>query len=267
MGLSCKAESRIGRFGYLRVAELGALAWPQSPAESATEMARRTCKRLEKRGELLPRGTALGECAYVLTGSGAARSNAAWGTDYRDGYDIQGLRGATHWHRTLATAYLAHRARQGAVVWGEYALARGFAPVTARGLSRAYGKVPDGILELPQHDAIASGLSADARAYTWVEVEAAYKPDDELLRALAIAHWLEQDFAHGGILHSIVFVFDRAERHEHHIRRVAKRGLPVIEVLGHESVAHAVRLARCTLARPLALRAVEDVSLADPETR
>lgn len=252
----------VAKFGHLRATELGALVWPESPPTSATEMARRTARRLIERGELLARPNALGGTSFVLSSAGAARCNAAWGTRAADGYDIQGVRGGTFWHRTLGTAYLAHRFREGADVWGEYAIARGWGPMSLRDLRHRYGKLPDCIVRRPAAEAVASGLDVETKAYDWVEVESAYKPDMEILRAILLAQHLEGEFG-DGILHRIVFVFDTAERHEAHIKRVARGRLPQLELMGHASVADAIRLARCRISRPLSLLAVDETSLSD----
>jgi len=250
----------LARFGHLRCSEVGAFAWPASPPASATEMARRTTRRLVERGELVARTNALGGTSFVLTSSGAAHCNSAFGTHASDGYDIQGVRGGTFWHRTLATAYLAYRYRQGAEVWGEYSIARGWAPMRVEALRYQFGKIPDGIVRRPRAELLASGLTEDTYAYDWVEVESTYKPDAELLRAVLVTQHLETEFA-GGMLHRLVFAFDAAERHARHIQRVARGRLPALELLGHATVADAVRLAHCRLARPLTLLGVDETKL------
>lgn len=126
----------IGLFGHLRGAEIAMAVWPDSPQESGQKMARRTLKRLMNQHEILERPNGLGGISFVLTKRGAARLKA-YG-EFADGYDIQGVQGPTFFHRTLTTAYLVTRQTKGALVMGEYAIAK-----ANHSLGKAAGAVPE----------------------------------------------------------------------------------------------------------------------------
>lgn len=252
--------SHIAAFGHLRVAELGPLAWPSSSVASAREMARRTLRRLQRRGDVLARSNSLGGESFVLTRKGALRAAELLDHSVRDGYDIQGVCGPTFWHRTLATAYLARRSQRGDKVWGEYSLARGWAPVSVEECARRFAKLPDGIIRWTAEAARRLGLADGVAAYEWIEVESSTKPEAAIAASLQIAGHLEEPFA-DGLLVGLTFVVDESESHEARIRRVAARALPVADLMSFERAADAVHIARCTLSRPLSLREVDEVSL------
>lgn len=254
---------QIAAFGHLRISELAALVWPASPPASAREMARRTARRLVQRKELLARRNSLGSESFVLTRKGALRASDLGGHSVGDGYDIQSVAGPTFWHRTLATSYLAHRRKTDAGVWGEYSLAKAQAPVSAAECAREFGKLSDGIVRLSDENTQRLGLAPGVAAYEWIEVESSFKPESEIEKSLRIAERLEESFG-DGVLIGLVFVTDRFERHEARIRRVAARGRSnQPDLILFENTSAAIRIARCDIARPLSLRAVDEVTLAD----
>jgi hypothetical protein len=245
-------------FGHLRTTELARIVWPNSPPYSAREMARRTARRLVSAGLLLVRRNALASSSLVLTRKGAEAVRAQFGIVAYDGYDIQGVSGSTYFHRTLATAYLAERIAGGERAWGEYAIARGWAPASLEHLKLHCGKLPDGLVAV---NPLARGMSADTRTLDWIEVESTYKPHSEVVDVLRIATLLGTE-VQGWHLDRLVLVYDCAQRHEDHIVRVAKhlarthaRDYP-IELL------ESVELIRCSLAYPMTLLGHQSVSLA-----
>ncbi len=253
---------QVAAFGHLRIAELAALVWPTSPPASAKEMARRTVRRLVQHKELLVRRNSLGGESFVLTRKSALRATDLAGHAVGDGYDIQGVAGPTFWHRTLGTSYLAHRLKTEAGVWGEYSLARAWAPLSALECARRFGKIPDGLVRLSTERTRKLGLAPGVAAYQWIEVESSFKPKAELEKSLRLAECLEEPLGEG-VLVGLVFVLDRCERHEACIRRVAARILPKqIELMSFKTAFEAVSIARCELARPLSLRSVEEITLA-----
>lgn len=254
---------QLAAFGHLRTAELAVLIWPASPPASAREMARRTVRRLVQHNELLARRNSLGGESFVLTRKGALRATDLTGHAVGDGYDIQGVAGPTFWHRTLGTSYLAHRSRVESGVWGEHSMARTQAPISAVECARRFGKIPDGLVRLSTERTRTLGLTTGVAAYEWIEVESSIKPESEIERSLLIAERLEEPFA-DGVLVGLVFVADRFERHEARIRRVAARGLSKrTDLMLFENASAAIRIARCEIARPLSLRSVDEVTLAD----
>lgn len=178
----------VGLFGHLRRAELGAMVWPESSDESRKKMLKRTLDRMFEKKLLLEKPNALGSQSLVLSTKGAKLLSDN-GMPARTGSAIQGVQGPTFWHRTLGTAYLAEQLRRvpGAEVYGEYALGRGYGPMTNGNFKAQYGKIPDGLVLVPGPE---RGLRDDLIAVDWIEVESSYKPKEERRRVLDIGDHL-----------------------------------------------------------------------------
>ena len=254
--------TRVREFGHLRISELARLVWYESAnTASAVESARRTVRRLLHSGHLLERVNALGGRSFVLTKSGALRLQTQLDLQARDGYDIQGVSGGTFYHRTLSTVYLAERAAQGDTVWGEYALAKEWAPYTNEALEARFDKRPDGLIRLGTSELSSRGIrSAETQFFDVLETESTYKPDAELERVLALALRLDNER-----FDRLVIAFDAAAAHEKRIRRAwarlmarAKSHSPELD---EHTLAQFVELARLHVAPPLRLVRLDRVTL------
>lgn len=87
-----EALQAVGLVGWLTTAQVAAWVWPASGAHSARNRAAEVLGRLHGGRHLLRRQTALGEWAYLLTNTGAARANEALELQVcRNGYDLSQL--------------------------------------------------------------------------------------------------------------------------------------------------------------------------------
>lgn len=262
----------IGHFGHLRASEIAAAVWPGSPQESGQKMARRTLRRLLKANEVLERPNALGGMSFVLTKRGAARVKS-FGFEFGDGYDIQGVQGPTFWHRTLTTAYLISQQTKGALVMGEYAIAKAKHSLGKAHLQTRYRKLPDGLVLTPgsQHGIDAEHVAA------WVECESSFKADPELDKMLRHA-WQLGEFVDARkriLLDEMTIVYDARAGHESRLIRSAKRvqsndvrqrreaGEHHVAADDYRPIWGAVRLVAADISPPLQVRGWRERSLLD----
>lgn len=110
-----EALKAIALTGWLTTRLTGAWVWQNSATHSATVMAERTLKRLEKKGEVMRRDTPANVDAWILTKRGAARLNAKIVEDgYARGWAHHGYEvGFLDYHRHVKAAeYLAEQKRK-----------------------------------------------------------------------------------------------------------------------------------------------------------
>jgi len=261
----------IGHFGHLRISEIAAAVWPDSPQESGQKMARRTLKRLLSAHEVLERPNTFGGSSFVLTKRGAARLKS-YEFEFADGYDIQGVQGPTFWHRTLATAYLISQARS-ATVLGEYAIAKAKHALGKSRLQAQYNKLPDGLILTPGRP---EGIDVDFVA-AWVEVESSFKPDAQLEKVLGQAWQLGHfmDPKERVLLEELVLVYDARAGHEVRLVKTARRmqsndmgrrreaGEQHVAPDDYNAIWGSVRLVAADISPPLQVRAWRYKSLLD----
>lgn len=249
----------VRHFGHLRRQEIAMAAWPKSSEKSAYIMAWRTVNRLLKAGLLLERQNSLGGRSLVLGARGVARLRDL---DIRahEGYELA-FDGPQFFHRTLGTAYLLEKARNGNEVFGEYAILRGWSPLTREYTSERFRKIPDGLVF---YSGTAVGVRADVRLADWVEVESAFKEYDEIKRALAILTKNATLTEDGSVvLNKLVFVFDARQRHDRQILRYVKKFLQENPHLDPQLVMEEIVLARCFVDVPFTWHGVQEVTAWD----
>lgn len=142
----------LNRFGWLTSRMIALLVWPE--AKQAQAMARRTLKALTDQKLVIKRALPEGGDCYVLSAAGAR-----WLSEQADITAKAGsaLKLGNAVHRACSNWYLIFRLLAGDVVWTEYEIQSGRAP-----LLTVASKTPDGLVETP------FGL-------VWVEVENAWK--------------------------------------------------------------------------------------------
>lgn len=109
----------IALTGWLTTRLIGAWVWENSNVHSATNIAARTLKRLEKKGDVMRRDTSTGVDAWILTKPGAARLNARILEDgYARGWAHHGYEvGFLDFHRHIKAAeYLIEQKRREDVI-------------------------------------------------------------------------------------------------------------------------------------------------------
>lgn len=253
-----KVLKAVNLFGHLRRAEIAAAIWPSSSPRSAETMVRRTVKRLLDSGDLLERPNSLGGLSLILSPRGASKLNSE-GLDADDGKNLSSVEGPQFYHRTLGTRYLIEKAIEGAEVYGEYALIKGRAPVSRAHLSERFHKYPDGIAVYPGE---MRGYNPSYSAADWIEVESAFKADDDYEKLIKIA-WKVTSFLNASdtcVLDRVVFVFDIRQRHEQAILSYLRR--TVASNLNDHSllVLKSIVLARVRIRTPLVWEGVEEVT-------
>lgn len=144
--------THLHRFGWLTSRMLATLVWPA--AKHSQAMARRTLKTLTDQKLVIKRALAEGGDCYVLSASGARWLSKQAGITAKAGSALK-LGNAVH--RACSNWYLITRLLAGDVVWTEYEIQSGRAPLVT-----VAGKTPDGLVET------AFGL-------VWIEVENAWK--------------------------------------------------------------------------------------------
>lgn len=249
----------VRHFGHLRRQEIAMAAWPKSSAKSAYIMAWRTVTRLLKAGLLLERQNSLGGRSLVLGARGVARLRDL-DIQAHEGYELA-FDGPQFFHRTLGTAYLLEKARTGNEVFGEYAILRGWSPLSREYTSERFRKIPDGLVV---YSGEAMGLRKDMRVADWVEVESAFKQYDEIKKALAILTKNSTLTQSGDVtLNQLVFVFDSRQRHDRQILRYVKKFLKENPGLSEEIVMRNIILARCFVDVPFTWHGVQEVTAWD----
>jgi hypothetical protein len=255
-------------FGHLRRQELAMAVWPKSSPKSASIMAWRTTARLLKAEMLLERDNILGGKSLILGAKGVARLKDA-NLEAQEGYELA-FNGPQFFHRTLGTSYLLHKAKDGSAVFGEYALlkksSRNWSPLDKDYLRSMFNKIPDGLI---MYSGKPFGLKDGISPADWVEVESAYKPYEELKKALDLTNGATQSLNKSGsvVLNKVVFVYDARQGHEKYILRAIsqflKEELPKHPRLTREGVLSEIVLAKCLIEPPLVWHGVIEQSALD----
>ncbi len=141
----------------------------------------RDCEKPPCDRELAGRGWAFnrrvcgqhGRSLYLT--NGGVNQLRSCGYDAQTGYDPS-ISGAYLNHRTLGTAYLIVRAASGRAL-GEYALCSTRSKYRYGALAEHFNKRPDGLVLVPGE---TRGYDKVMLAADWIEVEAGFKPKDEL---------------------------------------------------------------------------------------
>lgn len=210
----------LAKFGHCRTSDVARAVWPD--ATYALQMSHRTLRRLLASGHVLYRRNALGSRSFILSRIGVAEL-ACNGIAARHGGDLVSIAGATFLHRCIETRHCIEVENTGALCYGEYAIAGGAAPVTARKLAQYYGKLPDS-LAVRHPRAIRPGHDTQSAAEVdWTEVEASAKPTEQICRMLNIARYVAGPLAGNEALtlSRLVLVFDASGDHGRRIVRAA----------------------------------------------
>lgn len=246
-------------FGHLRRSELAMAVWPRTSLKSARNMCQLTVQRMLTSGLLLERPNILGGRSLVLAAKGVSRLRDNGVVDALEGYDLSGIAGGQFFHRTLGTCYLLECARNHASVFGEYALVRGYAPLTREFFALNYDKVPDGLVFVPGQ---TRGYDNSITCVDWVEVESAYKPDEELQKIVALALKVGEYLSTKQrlLLDRVVFVYDTRQRHEAAIQTALVRSQHQIASGSEQQVLESVRMVRAHVSFPLVWRGCTELS-------
>jgi hypothetical protein len=257
------ALSAIGLFGHLRRTEIAMAVWPASPQASAERMTSILLKRLLNARMIASAINATGTTSYHLTkkGVGLLRS---YGSEIGDAGQLSSISGPQFYHRTLGTLYLLEKGREqdGIEVLGEYALLRGYGSISRKAISERFHKFPDGIVI---RDARKRDYDFTGKVVDWIEVESAYKSQENLDSILNIAWqaggWL--DLRESMLLDRIVFVVNRSQAHEKYIMSAIRRHIKdkPTEVVQHFLAG--IVIARADVQQPLRWRGLEEVSALD----
>lgn len=246
----------IRLFGHLRRQEIAMAAWPNSPAKSAYIMSCRTTSRLVKAAMLLERPNILGGHSLILGAKGVNRLKDA-DLVSQEGYELA-FDGPQFFHRTVGTCYLLEKAKAGSEVFGEYSLIKGWAPVKKDFVRETFKKIPDGLIVYSRE---YLGLRHGMRAADWVEVESAYKPYDELRKALSILRKQSSLNKNDSLtLNKLVFVYDSRQNHEKHILRAVTQFLKEYPELGRTEILETIVLAKCFIDPPFVWHGVLEKS-------
>ncbi|MNR71723.1 hypothetical protein D3C71_24010 [compost metagenome] len=249
----------VRHFGHLRRHEIAAAVWPASSAKSAYVMAGRTVKRMLAKGMLLEKANSLGGYSLVLAAKGVARLRD-FDITAQEGYELA-FNGPQFFHRTLGTNYLIERARAGDLVFGEFALIKGWAPLDKEYVRDRFRKIPDGLIV---YSGSSAGFADGTRVADWVEVESAFKPYDEVKRALDLLTKDSQLTRTGELLlNKLVFVYDSRHKHDRQILRYIQRFLQENPELAPELVLGEIIFARCFVDVPFTWHGVEESSALD----
>lgn len=249
----------VRHFGHLRRQEIASAVWPRSSAKSGYIMAWRTVKKMVEDGALLNRINSLGGNSFILGTKGVARLRDV-DILAQEGYELA-YNGPQFFHRTLGTSYLLEKARSGDEVFGEYAILRGWSPLDKEFAKERFKKIPDGLVVFSGK---AHGLRDDVRMADWVEVESAFKPYEEVKKALTILT-VDSTLSRAGgfILNKLVFVCDSRQRHERQILRHIKKFLRENPKLSEESLMNAIVFARCYVDVPFTWHGVQETTAWD----
>jgi hypothetical protein len=252
-----KVLKLVRDFGHLRRVEVARGVWPHSSPGVAETMAQRTIARLTKSTELFETSNALGGMSLVLGRRGATRLRNK-GTDADAGYDLSSVKGGQFQHRSYGTRYLIERIAKGHRAFSEYALSKGWSPITRDQLAARFRKVPDGLVLVPGPE---RGYNDTITAVDWIEVENTPKSGAELARILDVAWNIGEclDAAKTVILDRVVFVFDRSDHHERRIERALRTYLRAHPTKNEKLLLSSIVLCRCTVDFPFVWREHEEV--------
>ncbi|PNG50102.1 MULTISPECIES: hypothetical protein [unclassified Variovorax] len=249
----------LRHFGHLRRQEVASAVWPRSSGTSAYVMAGRTVKRMLSKGMLLEKANTLGGYSLVLASKGVARLKD-FDIVAQEGYELA-FNGPQFFHRTLGTNYLIERARAGDEIFGEYALLKGWSPVDKEYVRERFRKIPDGLIV---YSGATAGFTDGTRVADWVEVESAFKPYEEVKKALELLTRDSQLTKSGGLLlNKLVFVYDSRHKHDKQLLRYIAKFLKEYPGLTPELVLAEIILARCFVDVPFSWHGVEETTALD----
>jgi hypothetical protein len=160
----------------------------------------------------------------------------------------------------MGKAHLREHA-QGHSAFGEYALSKGYSPITRDQLAKQFHKVPDGLVLVPGP---ARGYDDTITAADWIEVENTPKSSEELERIMEIAWTIGEcfDAAKSVMLDRVVFVFDRSDCHERRIKRALRTYLRA-HPTDNPDFLKSILLCRCAVDIPFVWRGHEEVHCGD----
>lgn len=249
----------IRYFGHLRRHEVGLACWPESSRTSAYVMASRTVSRMVKKGMLMEKRNSLGGTTLILASKGVSYLRLK-GLTAQEGYELA-VDGPQYYHRLLGTCYLLERARLGDEIFGEYAIIRGWSPISRENAKRYFRKVPDGLVVA---NGTAFGMDASIRMVDWIEIESAYKSYADIEVAFKLFQRSSALNAEGTlILNKLVFVYDPEQGHERRLLRYIRKFLRENPELDPESVMKEIIMVRCFIDLPFAWRGMMEQSVWD----
>lgn len=248
----------VRHFGHLRRPEIATAVWPSSSNKSAYSMAIRTIRRMLDKGQLLVKVNSLGGESLVLASKGVARLREE-DILAQEGYELA-FNGPQFFHRTLGTNYLLERARKGDSIFGEFALLKGWAPIDKDYVRDRFKKIPDGLI---CYSGKSAGIADGSNVADWVEVESAFKPYEEVKKALSLLTKSSQLTADGQLLlNKLVFVYDSRQKHEKQLLRYIRKFLQENPQVEPELVLNEIVFAECFVDYPFAWHGVaEDTAL------
>ena len=134
----------LADWGALKTEAVAALCFPAPRYSQGLQMAQRKLKDLAVAKLVVSRMDAHGARCWVLSGAGGELVGA------KDGYSLNPA-GCKYTHTHLGARYLIFKQTcQGYTCYSEHAFTHNRCPVRATDLLTALGKVPDGILLLPE---------------------------------------------------------------------------------------------------------------------
>lgn len=249
----------VRNFGHLRRQEIAMACWPKTSFGSSKEMANRTVRRLLEQGSLIERANSLGGHSLILGAKGVSRL-ISMDVSAQSGYELS-FDGPQFFHRTLGTCYLLEKAKHDHEVYGEYAILKGWSPISRDYVRHRYGKVPDGLI---MYSAEAMGIQAeeDLMLADWVEVESAFKSYEEVKKALSIllkSPLLNE--AENVTLNKLVFVFDQRQRHDRQLLRYIQKFLKEVPDIEPELLTRNIVFASCAVEVPFTWYGASEVTV------
>lgn len=249
-------------FGHMRRSELATAMWPYAPKSSGYVLACRLVNRLLKHKYVLEKTNSLGSKSLALAQAGAdyllLRELSA-----SAGYELA-IAGPQFFHRTLGTCYLLDKRKEQKAVFGEHAILKGYAPWPREYFKRQFTKVPDGLV---LYDGAEHGYKDGTMVMDWVEVESAYKPYEELRKALQVLTTSLGDTPGHISLQRVVFVYDNQQKHEKAVTRAVDRFLREMRQQGRDIDEHYLKanvvLASCTVEPPFVWDGMTETSVWD----
>lgn len=257
------ALTAIGYFGHLRRLEIGMAVWPNSPQASADRMTAILLKRLLANRWIASAVNSTGTLSYHLTKSGVGQLRS-YGIEVGEAGELSSVSGPQFFHRTMGTLYMLEKGKESpdTEVLGEYALLRGYGSISRADISGRFHKFPDGLVlrEASSRDYEFSGKVVD-----WVEVESAYKSQENLDEILNIAwqtgSWM--DLHETLLLDRVVFVLNSAQAHEKYIVTAIKRHLKDKPPEVAQHFLAGIVIARAEIEVPLRWQGLHEVSALD----
>lgn len=249
----------VRNFGHLRRQELAMACWPKTSFSSAKEMTNRTIRRMLEQGTLIERPNSLGGKSLILGAKGVSRLRSE-DMSAQSGYELS-FDGPQFFHRTLGTSYLLEKSKHGHLVYGEYAILKGWSPISRDFVRHKYEKVPDGLI---MYTPESLGIQDDEGLMMadWVEVESAFKSYDEVKKALNILlKSATLDEFEKVALNKLVFVFDQRQRHERQLLRYIQKFLLEVPHIDADLLTKSIIFANCVVGVPFTWYGAEEVSV------